>query len=121
MSEVTDRWCRCPSPLPPKTEQCSLEWKCSACFRDRRYMERIEVQNGGIVGRCGECRWTARGKKRPEGSVPPTLCRLVTCTTQLAGELRERNTYYLCDDCTDQEIARNPDADVVDTRQKVAV
>lgn len=115
---TTDRWCRCPDPLPPKTEQCALEWKCSVCGGERRYMEKISVQNGGIVGRCGQCRWDARRKPESERSVPDTLCRFLTCTTQLAGEMRERNSYYMCDSCIDEEIARNPNADVVDGRSR---
>lgn len=107
-------WCRCPNPLP----KCN-NWRCEGCGKKRRYMERISVQNGGIVSRCGECRWTARGKNEAERSVPLTLCRAVTYTTLFAGESRERDTYYLCDTCTDAEIKRNRDADVFDGRQKV--
>lgn len=122
MSETPDRWCRCPDPLPPRKDRFGSDWSCSGCGRQRRYTEKIRVQNGGIVARCGECRWKARGKPEGERSVPLTLCRAVTYATLLAGEgPREWNSYYLCDACTDAEIARNPDADVVDGRQTVAV
>lgn len=111
-------WCRCPDPLPPKTERFSQEWKCSVCGGERRYHEKISVQRGGIVSRCGECRYEA---ERTGKTVAPTLCRAVTYTTQLAGELRERETYYLCDPCIDAEIKYCSTADIFDGRQDVPV
>lgn len=110
-------WCRCGDPLPPKTEPFGREWTCSACGGQRRYHEKLVVQNGGIVGQCGECAYALRkrGKRAPLTSV-----RAVTCTTQLAGEIRERHTYYLCDPCIDAEIARQKSADVLDGRRASA-
>lgn len=110
----TKNWCRCPSPLPPKTEPHGRDWICSACGGERRYHEKMTIGNGGIVARCGECMYDAR---RTGAKVSPTFCRLVTCTTQLAGEIRSTDTYQMCDPCVDQEIARQHTADIIDGRQ----
>lgn len=107
-------WCRCGDPLPPRAKPMTNDWSCSACGHERRYVERISVSRGGIVNRCGNCRYEAR---KTDATVPLTLCRFVTMTTVLAGERRSSDTYYLCDACADAEVADNPDADVIDGRQ----
>lgn len=109
-------FCRCADPLPPRKEPHGPDWSCSVCGHQRRYMEAIRVQRGGGVARCGNCRYEAE-KQKPPASVAPTLCRMVTQRTALAGEYRESNTYWLCDPCIDEEIARFPDADLFDGRQ----
>jgi hypothetical protein len=103
-----DNVCRC-DPLPPVED-----WTCTGCGQRRRYVEKISVQRGGIVSRCGDCRYEAL---RTKDIVPLTLCRAFAMTTLLAGELRETNTYYLCDPCINAEIARFHDADVTDGRE----
>lgn len=77
-------------------------------------MEKISIGRGGIVSRCGNCRYEAQ---RTGAKVPLTLCRFVTCTTLLAGEFRSSDTYHLCDACADDEVKQNPDADVIDGRE----
>lgn len=113
MTATAKVWCRCPDPLPPRTERFGNDWSCSACGHQRRYMERIAVQRGGCVGRCGDCRYEAR---KTGAKVPPTLCRMVTMRTCMAGEFRSSETYLMCDRCIDAELARHPDADIVDGR-----
>lgn len=111
---ILKNWCRC-SPLPP----LSKPWTCGTCGGERRYHEKLTIGNGGVVSRCGQCRWEARKRGEPESSVPLTLCRTVRVTTQLAGEHRGYDSYWLCDKCCDEEIARMVTADVVDGRQPV--
>jgi hypothetical protein len=107
-------WCRC-SPLPA----VSKPWTCGTCGGERRYHEKLTITNGGIVDRCGQCRWDAQKRKEPESSVATTLCREVDVVTQLAGEVRGHDSYWLCDRCCDDEIARMVKADVFDHRQPV--
>lgn len=104
-------WCRCPSPLPPKTAPHT--WTCSACGGERRYHESLRIQKGACVSQCGECRYDAeqRGERAPQ-----TLVRFVVSTRQLAGDFRDSNTYLMCDPCIDAEITRQSTADVFDGR-----
>jgi len=90
---------------------------CESCGGRRQYFERISVGRGSVVARCGGCRYEARKRHQPERSVPLTACHSYTETTLLAGEIRQVNTYLLCDTCINAELARAKEADIIDGRE----
>ena len=92
----------------------TVRWICTGCDKQRRYVEKISVQNGGTVSRCGECRYKA---ERTGAKVAPTLCRFLTESRLVAGEFPDTASYTMCDSCIDAEIARFPDADIDDGRK----
>ncbi|MBS4027211.1 MAG: hypothetical protein KGZ58_01130 [Ignavibacteriales bacterium] len=76
----------------------------------KNYYEKISIQNGGLTGRCQEC-------KKVTGL--RFVTEIVNMCPQLPTTWQNVTTFKLCDRCADMEKRRfqNTNAEVIDGRE----